>query len=89
MRYDAIMDLMRTTLDIDAPVLEEIKKLGQAEHVPMGRLVSELLARALREAAPRQPAPVDFAWINKPMNAKVDLADREALYAAMEEERKI
>ncbi len=89
MRYDAIMGLMRTTLDIDAPVLEEIKKLGQAEHVPMGRLVSELLARALRETAPRQSASANFAWIDKPMNALVDLADREALYAAMEEERKI
>ncbi len=54
----------------------------------MGRLVSEMLGRALREATPRHPAPVAFDWIDKPMNAKVDLADREALYEAMDGEGK-
>jgi hypothetical protein len=75
--------MMRTTLNIDAPVLADLKRLGEARHIPMGRLVSELLGRALREATPRHPAPVEFAWIDKPMKAKVDLADREALYEAM------
>ena len=79
---------MRTTLDIDAPVLADLKRLGQAEHIPMGRLVSELLGRALRDATARRPAPIEFAWIDKPMNAKVDIADREALYTAMEGECK-
>ena len=41
---------MRTTLDIDAPILADLKRLGQAAHIPMGRLVSDLLGRALREA---------------------------------------
>lgn len=77
---------MRTTLDIDAPILADLKRLGRAQHIPMGRLVSELLGRALREATPGRPVPVAFTWIDKPMNAKVDLADREALYAAMEGE---
>jgi hypothetical protein len=79
---------MRTTLDIDAPILAELKRLGQTEHIPMGRLVSELLGRALREAAPRHPAQFKLSWIEKPMKAKVDLADREALYEAMEDEGK-
>jgi hypothetical protein len=79
---------MRTTLDIDAPILADLKRLGQARHIPMGRLVSEMLGRALREATPRHPAPVAFNWIDKPMNAKVDLADREALYEAMDGEGK-
>ena len=79
---------MRTTLDIDAPILADLKRLGQAQHIPMGRLVSELLGRALREAKPRHPARVKFAWIGKPMNAKVDLAYREALYEAMDGEGK-
>ncbi len=75
---------MRTTLDIDAPILADLKRLGQAQHIPMGRLVSELLGKALREATPRHTAGVKFSWIEKPMNAKVDLADREALYEAMD-----
>lgn len=79
---------MRTTIDIDAPVLADLKRLGQDRHIPMGRLVSELLGRALREAEPLRPARVAFAWIERPMNAKVDLADREALYEAMDGEGK-
>ena len=75
---------MRTTLDIDGPILADLRRLGKAEHIPMGRLVSELLGRALREAMPRRPVHLEFKWIDKPMDAKVDLADREALYEAME-----
>lgn len=77
---------MRTTLNIDAPVLEELKRLGQAAHVPLGRLASELLAKAIRETT-ANPAPrASFAWIGKPMGARVDIADRDALYAAMDSE---
>ena len=75
---------MRTTLDIDAPILADLKRIGQAEHISMGRLVSDLLGRALHEATARQPPPVEFAWIDKPMDAKVDLGDREALYEALD-----
>lgn len=75
---------MRTTLDIDAPILADLKRLGRAAHIPMGRLVSDLLGRALHEATARQPARVKFEWIDKPMNAKVDLGDREALYEALD-----
>ena len=80
---------MRTTLDIDAPILADLKQLGHARHVSLGRLVSELLGRALREATPRHTAPLEFTWIDKPMNAKVDLADREALYEAMDGSGKV
>ena len=38
-----------------------------------------MLGRALREATPSRPARVGFAWIDKPMKAKVDLAAREAM----------
>ena len=79
---------MRTTLDIDGPILADLKRLGQDEHIPMGRLVSELLGRSLREATPLRPARVKFTWIDKPMNAKVDIGDREALYEAMDGEGK-
>ncbi|MFZ4394210.1 MAG: hypothetical protein ACOYOU_01130 [Kiritimatiellia bacterium] len=75
---------MRTTLDIDAPVLADLKRLGQARHIPMGRLVSEMLGRTLRETTRHQSAPAKLVWIAKPMTAKVDLADREALYEAMD-----
>ena len=36
---------MRTTLDIDGPILRELKKLQIKEGKSLGRLVSDLLAR--------------------------------------------
>lgn len=42
---------MRTTLDIDEPVLRELKQLQTKEGKSLGRLVSNLLARALKEDA--------------------------------------
>lgn len=74
---------MRTTLDIDAPVLKELKRRQKAEGKSLGRLASELLARALAEQRRPNPA-VPFRWISRPMKARVDLADKEALYAAMD-----
>jgi hypothetical protein len=75
---------MRTTIDIDEPVLRDLKRLQKREAKSLGRLVSELLAPALaaRQAAVElQPG---FAWEAMPMHAKVDLADRDALLDAME-----
>ena len=47
---------MRTTLDIDDPVLRELKQLQTKEGKSLGRLVSDLLARALKEdSAPPPP----------------------------------
>jgi hypothetical protein len=74
---------MRTTLDIDDPVLRELKRRQQAEGKSLGKLASELLARALAEPRP-ETAGARFAWISRDMGARVDLADKEALYAAMD-----
>ena len=41
---------MRTTLDIDGPVLHELKQRQTKEGKSLGRLVSDLLARALSRA---------------------------------------
>jgi hypothetical protein len=77
---------MRTTVDIDGPILRDLKKIQQKEGKSLGRLISDLLAQALGERksakAPTRPA----RWISRAMGARVDLADHEALYAAMEQE---
>ena len=75
----------RTTLNIDGPILRDLKRLQKREGKPLGRLVSDLLARALRQheaAAPR----ASFRWISRPMHARVDLADKEALYGMLDRE---
>jgi hypothetical protein len=76
---------MRTTLDIDDPILREVKAIHEKEGRSMGAVVSELLAEALARRRPR--ARSSFRWASRPMKARVDLADKEALYAALDPDR--
>ena len=77
---------MRTTIDIDDPILKEVKRLQRREGKSLGRLVSDLLAQSLAatRAAAKAEVPV-FQWVVKPMRARVDLADKNALLDAMDE----
>ena len=75
--------LARTTIDIDPSVLAELKRRQRREGKSLGRLVSELLADRLQRDEP--PPPVPFDWVTRPMSAKVDLDDPEAVRRAMAE----
>ena len=77
---------MRTTVDIDDPILREVKTIHKKEGRTMGAVVSELLADALarRRAAPARPA---FHWTSHPMKALIDLSDKEAVNAALDADR--
>jgi len=77
---------MRTTLDIDDPILREVKRLQRQQGKSLGRLVSDLLAESL--ARPRKPAPREpaFHWTSQRMGARLDLADAHALRDAMDED---
>ena len=77
--------MARTTLDIDDPILRELKRLQRREHVSLGRLVSNLLADALARArrdVPRTP----FVWHSQRMEAIVDLEDKAAIQAILDRE---
>ena len=74
---------MRTTVDIDAPILRELKALQSRNGKSMGRLVSDLLAFSLKHEVLRDQAP-SREWIARPMRARVDLMDKEALHRAMD-----
>jgi hypothetical protein len=74
---------MRTTLDIDAPILREVKALHAREGRSMGAIVSELLAEELaRRRSPR--ATPSLRWTSRNMKSRVDLSDKEAVYAALD-----
>ena len=75
--------MARTTLDIDTPLLMELKKIQKLERRSLGKIVSQLLAEALsrRKAG---TAPTKFQWVSRPMGALVDLADKDAVYAALD-----
>ncbi|MGH6784202.1 MAG: hypothetical protein ACREBP_06200 [Sphingomicrobium sp.] len=75
---------MRTTIDIDTPILKEVKALQKKEGQSLGRLISDLLAQALRARKTGVGKSATPAWVSKPMSARVDLGDKEAVYAAME-----
>jgi hypothetical protein len=73
----------RTTLDLDPSVLAELKRRQRREGKSLGRLVSELLSQKLdREALPPSHP---FAWHTRPMAARVDLDDAEAVRRAITE----
>ena len=73
----------RTTIDIEATVLRELKRLRKREGKPLGQLVSELVASALAQDD-REEQSRPFIWASRAMKARVDLEDKEAVRAALE-----
>ena len=53
----------------------------------MGAVVSELLAEALAHRRPSRVRP-SFRWTSRPMKSLADLTDREAVYAALDADRR-
>lgn len=71
----------RTTIDLDAGVLRELKRRKGSSGQSLGQLASELLAGALREP-PAEHAPL--RWRSARMGARVDIGDKEALRRALD-----
>jgi hypothetical protein len=73
---------MRTTLDIDDLILNEVNVLHEREGRSMGAVVSELLAEALaRRRSSRAHPP--FRWASRDMKPLVDITDKAAVYSAL------
>ncbi|MGH9085430.1 MAG: antitoxin [Acidimicrobiales bacterium] len=73
---------MRTTLDLDPAVLEELKRRRAAEGKPLGVIASELLSQAFSLRPGRRP---DFVWRSQALELRVDLEDKDALWRALDE----
>lgn len=73
--------MTRTTIDLDAAVLRELKRRKRASGQSIGQLASELLAGALREPVAVQP---ELRWRSARMGARVDLDDKEAVRRALD-----
>ena len=78
---------MRTTIDIDDPILKELKKLGKTEGKSLGRMISDLLAQALQRRKTSGRPSEQPHWISRNMRARINLDDKETLYAALDEQR--
>jgi hypothetical protein len=77
--------IMRTTIDLESPVLEELKRVQLEEGVSLGKLASRLLADALAFRRQKAAKPVNFAWNTGRMGAVVDLADKDAVYRVLDQ----
>lgn len=73
----------RTTLDLDASVLEQLRALATRQSKSMGAVSSELLARALSDQS--EESNENFEWpsfdLGRPL---VDLEDPEQVRRALD-----
>jgi hypothetical protein len=76
--------MARTTLNLDQPVLDELRELQSRERKPLGRLASELLTEAFARRRSEVREPSTLEWISRPMRARVPLEDKDALYALLD-----
>jgi hypothetical protein len=68
----------RTTLDLDASVLAELRRRSKEERKSMGQLASEVLTVGLDPGAGEEAPPL--RWTRRRMGPfKVDLEDKEAI----------
>ena len=78
--------IMRTTVDIDDPILREVKAIHQKDGRSMGAVVSELLADALARRRVKR-VPSAFRWVSRDMKPLVDLSDKERVFAILDADR--
>lgn len=78
---------MRTTLDLEKPVLQALKRLQKQEKASLGSVASRLLAEALhqREIQSENKALETFSWSSINMKSRVDIADKDALHRSLDE----
>lgn len=75
----------RTTLDLDARVLRELKRLKRTNGRSIGQIASELLAGAMSRPDRSDPVPpAGLQWKSTRMGARVDLDNKDAVARALE-----
>ncbi len=75
----------RTTVNLDASVLGQLKRRQHKERKPLSELVNQLLARALAETETEEDAPRPLRWTSRAMKARIDIEDKDALLQALDE----
>lgn len=76
----------RTTINIDATVLSEVKRLSQSSGKPLGQLISELVAQALAGRTSAAPTS-EFEWVSQAMGSPlIKLEDKQSLYELLDSE---
>ncbi len=75
----------RTTFDLDATVLAELRRRAAGEGKSMGQVASELLAVGLHDETAVEARPLN--WAKKEMGSfKIDLEDKGAVQNLLDRE---
>jgi plasmid stability protein len=74
----------RTTFDLDATVLADLRRRAATEGKSMGQVASELLAVGLDEERIDELPPLQ--WARKDLGLKVDLEDKDAVWRILDAE---
>lgn len=74
----------RTTFDLDATVLADLRRRAATEGKSMGQVASELLVVAMDEERIRELPPLE--WARKDLGLKVDLEDKDAVWRILDGE---
>ncbi|MFL5901289.1 MAG: antitoxin [Solirubrobacterales bacterium] len=74
----------RTTFDLDATVLADLRNRAATERKSMGQVASELLAIGLDGKSVDEPPPL--RWARKDLGFKVDLEDKDAVWRILDAE---
>lgn len=71
-------------MTIDGSVLRALKRRAREEQKSLGQVISEIVAAAL-EGGEEARRVASVRWRSRPMEAKVDLEDKEAVREALGE----
>ncbi len=74
----------RTTLDLDATVLADLRSRASDQGKSMGQVASEVLAVGLHDETTTEQSPL--RWARKDLGLKVDLEDKDAVWRILEAE---
>ena len=80
--------MSRTTVDIDDPILEEVKRVRDQEGKSLGRVISDLLAWAIADRNRQKEQDSNLEWTARPMGARFELKDKDVLYRVLDGEYK-
>jgi plasmid stability protein len=85
MIYSIASNIMpRTTLDLDATVLADLRRRAVAQGKSMGQVASEVLAVGLHDEITTEQPPL--RWARKDLGLKLDLEDKDAVWRILDAE---
>lgn len=85
MTYSVTSSIMpRTTLDLDATVLADLRRRAADQGKSMGQVASEVLAVGLYDESATEQPPL--LWARRDLGLKIDLEDKDAVWRILDGE---